>query len=282
MRNRWIPWAVSFAGFLAVLTSTAGAETIDCRRVSRVPETLSRPGLYCLDRSLSTSATTGVAITVNADDVVLDLNGWTLDGSAAGLGTEAVGIRSLDRSNITVKNGTVRGFRAGVQLIGLPPSGGHVVEGIRADRMTGEGISVSGRGMRIRGNQVLHTGGSTAPPTTRAFGIVVNAPEGVVADNLVVGVTATPGSFAYGIHATRSDGLVIEGNQVLNETLSPGTTFGIIIPFSQDVLVVNNRITRTTEAVTYSSGATGKYRDNLTSGVAIPFSGTGTDAGNNN
>lgn len=116
----------------------------------------------------------------------------------------------------------------------------------------------------------------------RAFGIVVNAPAGVVADNLVVGVTAAAGSFGYGIHATRSDGLVIEGNQVLNETPSADTTFGIIVPFSQDVLVMNNRITRTSEGVTYSSGATGKYRDNQTSGVPVPFSGTGTDTGNNN
>jgi hypothetical protein len=281
MRGRWCLGILTLAAG-ASLAPNAAAETVDCRRVTRLPATLARPGLYCLVGDLATSSATGAAITVEADDVVLDLNGWTLDGSAAGSSTEAVGIRSVDRSNVTVKNGTVRGFRTGVLIFGLPATGGHVVEGIRADRNTGEGLSVAGRGAHIRRNQVLHTGGSTAPLTTRAFGIVVNAPEGVVADNLVVGVTAAPGSFSYGIHATRSDGLVIEGNQVVNETLSPGTTFGIIIPFSQDVLVVNNRVTRTSEGVTYSSGATGKYRDNLTSGVAIPYNGTGTDAGNNN
>lgn len=281
MRGRWMTGALSLAALTAVATN-AGAETVDCRRVNRLPATIARSGVYCLVDNLATAAATGTAITINADDVVLDLNGWTLDGSAAGLGTETVGIGSVGHSNITVKNGTVRGFHAGVQLVDIGTSVGHVVEGIRAERNTSSGLSVSALGARVRGNQVLHTGGSTVPLTSRGHGIAVNAPAGVVADNLVVATTSTAATFAYGIHATRSDGLVIEGNRVLNEVVAPGTTYGIIIPFSQDVLVVNNRVTRTTEGVVYSSGATGKYRDNLTSGVAVPFSGTGTDAGNNN
>jgi len=57
--------------------------------------------------------------------------------------------------------------------------------------------------------------------------------------------------------------------------------FGIIVPFSKDVSVVNDRLANLHEGVTYSSGGTGPYRDNLTSEVATPFNGTGTDAGNN-
>lgn len=48
-----------------------------------------------------------------------------------------------------------------------------------------------------------------------------------------------------------------------------------------DNLAVNNRITDADVGIGYLFGATGKYRDNLTSAVATPYSG-GTDAGNNN
>jgi hypothetical protein len=264
------------------LAASAGAETVDCQNLTRLPETISRAGVYCLARTLSTTAATGAAITIDADDVVLDLNAHALDGSAAGAGTEAIGIRSIGHSNLTIKNGTVRGFLTAIQLVDIGTSRGHVVEGIRADRNTGTGIVAAGRGLRIQGNQVLQTGGSTSPLATRAFGIVVEAPGSVVADNEVSGTTAAAGSYAYGIHATRSDGLVIEGNQVANETAPPAYSFGIIVPFSQNVAVSNNRLTHLSEGVTYSSGGTGKYRDNLTVGVALPFDGTGTDAGNNN
>ena len=48
-----------------------------------------------------------------------------------------------------------------------------------------------------------------------------------------------------------------------------------------DVLVVNNRITKIIFGIFYRTGLTGKFSDNLTSGVTTPFTG-GTDAGNNN
>ena len=260
----------------------ARSETVTCLKILRVPSTISRPGVYCLARDFATAAPSGTAITINANDVVLDLNGHTLDGSAAGLGTATVGIAATGHSNITIKNGTVRGFLAGIRLAEGGDSFGHLIEGIRADRNTSEGISVGGEGSRVRGNYVSQTGGSTAPLAGRAYGILVSTPGGVVADNQVVGTTAIATSYAYGIHATRCDGLVIEGNRVVNEAPPPAYSFGILVPFSEDVLVVNNRLSHLDEGVTYSSGGTGKYRDNLTTGVVLPFAGTGTDAGNNN
>ena len=176
----------------------------------------------------------------------------------------------------------MRGFLTGIRLAEGDASFGHVIEGVRADRNTSEGISVGGPGSKIRANHVLQTGGSTLSFAARAYGILVNIPGGVVADNEVVGTTAVAGSFAYGIHATRCDGLVIEGTRIVNEAPPPAYSFGILVPFSEDVLVVNNRLSHLDVGVSYSSGGTGKYRDNLTSGVVLPFAGTGTDAGNNN
>jgi hypothetical protein len=283
MRQSWTPrFAWSLGVVIALATAgSARAETLACREIRRLPATLSTSGIYCLGRNLSTDVSTGDAITIAADDVVIDLNGRTLDGSAAGPGTEANGIGSVGHSNITIRNGTVRGFFSGIELVDVGSSRGHVIEGIRAERNTAAGISVSGRGLLVTQNQVLQTGGSTSPRGTRAYGIVVNAPASVVANNLVSGLTAAPASFVYGIHATRSDGLVIEDNRIANEALPLPYSFGIIVPFSKDVSVVDNRLANLQEGVTYSSGGTGPYRDNLTSGVTTPFVGTGTDAGNN-
>src|SRR5688572_6572476 len=152
---------------LVFAAAPSGAETTDCTVIRSLPETITRSGVYCLVRNLSTSMTSGTAITVAADDVVIDLNGHVLDGSGAGLGTQANGILSDDglsvtapsRRNITVRNGTVRGFWAGVVLGGCGPvptcdpasaSQGHVIEDILADRNTKIGLGAWGHGTIVR------------------------------------------------------------------------------------------------------------------------------------
>jgi hypothetical protein len=268
------------------LGASARAETLACRPIPRVPFTIPSAGVYCLTHNLASGAASGAAITIAANDVVLDLNGWTLDGSGAGTATEAVGISGTGRSNLTIKNGTVRGFQVGVQLASLPGAHGHVVEGIRADRNTLIGIVAGGDGLVVRDNLVLDTGGSTAPAPIgglRPTGIsAFLAPGSVIRNNQVVGTTGAAGSFAYDIWAGDANGILIEGNVVHHPVVSPAFSFGIQVPFSQNAQVVNNRISDVQVGVDYSSGATGKYRDNLTDGVATPFAGTGTDAGGNN
>ena len=269
------------------LAAPARSETLACRRVPRVPFTIALPGVYCLARSLATASPTGTAITIAASDVVLDLNGRTLDGSPAGSATQAIGIGASGRSNVTVKNGTVRGFQTGIQLTSVPGTHGNVVETIRADRNTVVGVSAGGLGVVIRDNLVVETGGSTAPAPIgglRSTGIsAFLAPGGVVSGNQVVNTaTPDPGSFDYGIHAANSNGILIQANSVQNPTPSPAFSFGIIVPFSQNAQIVDNRVSDVEVGISYSSSATGKYRDNLTDGVATPFDGTGTDAGGNN
>jgi hypothetical protein len=270
---------LSMAAGALMSGAAASGETVDCRRIVSVPATISRPGIYCLTRNVSTATATGSAIAIESDDVVLDLNGFSLDG-VAGPATEAYGILAFNRRNVAVHNGTVRGFFIGVVLAEGPDAEGNVVEGIHAEANTAGGIAAGGHGVEVRKCRVVQTGGSTSPLAGEsATGIALTGTGGRVTDNNVVDVLAKR---AWGIHATRSDTAVIEGNHVSNSAPMTGLSFGIIVPFSQSVLVVDNRIQNVAFGVTYSSGATGKYRDNLTHSVPAPFSGTGTDAGNNN
>jgi hypothetical protein len=268
----------------AIPVPFADAETVHCTPVRWLPANISRPGVYCLDRDLSTGMTGGQAINVDSNDVVLDLNGHTLDGSAAGLATEAVGIRSSGHANVTVRNGTVRGFLTGVSLQNL---GGYglVVHQIRADHNTSTGITVTGQGVIVRGNQVLATGGSTSPLGTRTFGIAVIGPGGAITGNLVSDST-TAGAYTYGIHAANSNGIVIEGNAVTNGTLPAGfDSYGILMPFSKSVVVAGNRITNSKYGIAFSSFAEAVCRENLISGAIIPYDNDGLstahDAGDN-
>jgi len=274
-------WALTATLVVAAgLNVSAETRGEACRPILRVPRTISYPGHYCLLRNVSTDIPTGAAITIAADDVVLDLGGRILDGSAAGPATEAVGIGAVGRSNITIQNGTVRGFLAGIQLTDQGASQGHVIECVTAEHNTSRGIEAEGAGLRIRGNHVRQTGGSTSPLGAPTFGILLRAPESVVLDNEITGTTGS-GSYVYGILATGSDGSTIEGNRIENRALPAFYSYGILLPFSSDVLIVNNRITRFGEGVSFSYPSTGEYRDNLTAGVPQPYVGTGTDVGNN-
>jgi copper-binding protein NosD len=184
--------------------------------------------------------------------VILDLNGFKLGGLAAGPGTLAQGIHALNRQNITIKNGTVRGFYQGIVLENAGASQGHVIEDIRADLNTVTGIAVWGTGNIIRNNQVVSTGGTTLSANADAAGIYVEGDGPRVINNDVI-TTVKQGT---------------------------GTSRGIYTQSSTGVLAVNNRITAADVGIAYST-STGKYRDNLTFAVTTPFSG-GTDAGNNN
>lgn len=74
--------------------------------ISTVPFTISTSGSYYLTSNIAVS--TGNAITIAADDVTLDLNGFTISSSASPASGTAV-LLSSTRKNVTVKNGHIRG-----------------------------------------------------------------------------------------------------------------------------------------------------------------------------
>src|SRR6266571_814513 len=91
----------------------ARAETVNCTAITSLPAVITVQGIYCFTGDLATGITSGNAIDIQTNNVVLDLNGFKLGGLAAGPGTQASGIHAFDRQNLTIKNGTVRGFLTG-------------------------------------------------------------------------------------------------------------------------------------------------------------------------
>ncbi len=78
--------------------------------ISSLPFTISQSGSYYLTRNLA-SSTDGIIVT--ADNVTIDLMGFTLSGPG---GQEGVSDAAVARFNITVRNGTLRGWGTAVYL----------------------------------------------------------------------------------------------------------------------------------------------------------------------
>ncbi len=231
----------------------ARAETVNCTAITALPAVITVQGVYCFTGDLATAITSGIAIDIQTNNVVLDLNGFKLGGLAAGPGTTANGIHALNRQNITIKNGTIRGFLEGIVIIDTGASQGHVVEDIRADQNTHTGFDVHGSGNIVRNNQVVATGGSTA------FGVNASAT---------------------GIRVFGAGPRVLNNDVITTVKQGTGIARGIFLDSVTGGLLVNNRITVADKGIDFA-GSDGKYRDNVTFDVTTPFSG-GTNIGNNN
>jgi uncharacterized repeat protein (TIGR01451 family) len=251
-----------------------------CLPIVTVPFTISNSGSYCLATNLTTNQASGAAITIDADGVLLDLKGFTIDGSAAGNGTQAYGVHASDHSDITVRGGSVRGFLAGVQLDdSTNAAAGLVVRNMRLDENRLAGIWAEGRGTTLLNNLVLQTGGTTAlGPDADAYGIMVRGDAARVLNNDVVSVAETNNGQAAAIELREAWGSVVERNRVSNAATSDTT--GIRITTGYDVLVIQNRLANLGTAMSYFSGL-GKYQGNLTTNVATLVFGAATDALNN-
>jgi len=286
MNTKRVLVKVMFSLFFAVfVAASAQAETTTCTAITSLPKVITAPGVYCLTGDLTTSMTSGKAIEIQANNVVLDLNGHRLGGLAAGAGTQAYGIYAYQRQNITIRNGTVRGFVTGIYLDDAyaPPyttftSQGHIIEEIRADMNTNFGMLIVGRGNIVRNNVVMYTGGTTL--NAGAYGIDTFGPGNRVINNDVYETKEQTGGVAYAIFIQAGQSSVVANNRVGNLALGPGTSTGIQVYASFNVSVKDNSISMMYYGI-YFSSSTGLYMNNLTSGCSFPFTG-GTVAGSTN
>jgi hypothetical protein len=99
--------------------------------ISSLPFTISAAGGYYLTGGLVYSASTGNAITVNANNVTIDLNGHYLICSASA--NTATGIFASNKLNCRVRNGEILNFNHGIGFDfpgGTNNNIGHVIDSI--------------------------------------------------------------------------------------------------------------------------------------------------------
>ena len=128
-----------------------------------------------------TASLTGcfTGLVIAADGITVDLNGYAIEGVAA---DESSGIEAVDRSGLTIKNGSIRGFKTGVRFVW---TSGSTVENLSIEK-TNFGILLGGSlfGPGSRSNTIV---GNTV--TDSATGIWLGeAYENVVARNSLTNI----------------------------------------------------------------------------------------------
>jgi len=111
------------------------------KEITSVPYHITESGMYYLSRNLTSVSTTASAIWVDADNVTLDLMGFTVSGPGK-TGNSAVGINIYLHSGVEVRNGCITLFGGdGVHCTGINCR----IIGLRVINVGAAGISEGGK-----------------------------------------------------------------------------------------------------------------------------------------
>ncbi len=177
---------------------------------------------------MSNMTFTGTGFIIGADNIILDLNGHTITGNYAPFtGDYTPGIVIIDRSGVTVKNGTIRGFTSAISLWGT--SSGNVIQNLKVSNSY-NGIDNHGDNNRILDNTI--TGSADCGIASRYTSSVnVFQNNKISASNIGIEIAGTD-------------------NQILGNTVTDSNKEGIVLrPPSNGNTVQDNKIS--------ISGATG-------------------------
>jgi hypothetical protein len=263
----------------------SGVINAEATEIGALPFRVTESGTYRLAADLTHGGDSGAAVLIEADDVVIDLDGHTLTGSNH-TSTAAVGVLAADRQHVVIRDGTVTGFYFGIDLrasAGMPRrSVGHVVTNVTANGNTYFGIRVVGASSRIQRCHVLDTGGSTREGHTIPIGIRLVGERNVLCDccvrNLHLARHADGRGEMVGVHFDDAIGGVMDGNRII-ESATPRDTalprddddrerrFGVWVnggPNRNTYLrVINNHVAGFGVPLVFSPGADGEAVGNV-------------------
>ncbi|WP_291986020.1 right-handed parallel beta-helix repeat-containing protein [Luteitalea sp.] len=201
---------------------------------------ISQSGHYEVTRGFRADRRGGNGIVIAASDVTIDLGGYAIEGSA----TPGAGIRVMPGvSNVTITNGSLTGFRVGVDVTGAT-------------------------NVRIEGLQIK--GGDMGGPPPGEIGVLIVNSRGVVVERNVVTGTFL-GIFVRGAGSG--------GNRIGNNTLTGGSNGQLGICYNPDDsgvatgpsgdLVYDNLVSRFVVGIQTSVATAGNlFRDNSVAAFA--------------
>lgn len=244
------------------------------------------PGHYCVVEDLharwdfADHSAEGTLITINSDDVVLDLQGHTLGrgrlfkSSGSGDGISING----HRKNITIKNGIIRDFWCALYLadtydLGAPdaankenedrfppkqlyeiPKTNIIIESITFKNNDRE-IFIYGSNNIIRNNKIIRTensgvkaDGTAGPFAYGPFGrgtratIIAHGSSNRIENNEIILTAKNYGFQSTAIYLRDGDGTVISGNKIVNKNEDQRNTSGIVLRNTKKVVIENNNI----------------------------------------
>jgi hypothetical protein len=134
-------------GDLYVIAGGSGVGT----KISSLPYTITAPGFYYLTKNLTS---TGNGIVVNANNVTIDLMGFTMTGPGT---SSSYGIYIYNQRYVQIRNGTVTNFYNGIYAE-TSSNAGHRVSNLYAVYNTHFGIWLGGDDHVIQNSNVSWNG----------------------------------------------------------------------------------------------------------------------------
>lgn len=231
--------------------------------------------------------TDGPALVVTADNVTLDLGGFTIHGhGAAAAGSPGILLRNV--KGVTVRKGTVTGFGAGVAIVG---GANNTVQNVTVqdnigspDGDYGDGITLSNSsGNVIEGNTSQRNGPFSG------ISVVGASSNNTIRNNVVTDNNMLPGDPAGG----RQDmGIRIEGPAANKNTVTGNTVTGsgadgiVVLPTCADPQTgctgtPGNDGNQITNNVSHANGTSGNGSGIRLFSVAAPVAPTNTTIADN-
>lgn len=234
--------------FITANAFAGGAKAIV---IKAIPTTINVSGVYTLGANLISASSTTDAITVNADNVVIDMAGYGIKGTG-----ETHGI-IVNGKGVEIRNGSVSGFYNGI----IGNNGGVRILSVKVTSVYNYPILIIGDGNRIKDCTV--TGGNATGIVVQGFGSLItgntvygeaysgsgiysggaNCISGnTVFSNPGSGIIAYPGSAVLGntVHNNSVKGINNEtGNALINDNAVYGNAGGNIITGAGTITGIN-------------------------------------------
>ena len=257
MRN--YPSSCCYLAACALALPLLLASQIQAATIITGPTVINQPGDYELGNNINFAGSSGTIINVQASNVTIDFKGFYISGPVGNTGNTVIGVGAFERSNLTIKNGTIAFCYGGTNIIGNNSSTTNLVgtriENTRVTYCYYYGLDCEyALTARITNCQVNHTGGTTANGANSiAYGIFTRGGSPLIRENQVSTTTGVGTSKGRGIECQTSDKTFVVSNRI------DGADFGLVM-----------------------SASAGKYQNNLTAAITTTAFTGGLNAGGNN
>lgn len=231
--NKYVPAITLLFGLAGIHPTLAGEKSDGSKSSERKGReastwTITRPGVYKLDRDISISGSD--AIVIRSSNVTLDLNGYTITSTTPGSGR---GVAAETVKNVSVLNGSIRGFNINVSFSDV------------------EAGSI--KNLRVIGTSLAPNGGPSEIGV-----LLVNSRACTVLSNTVTSVNL--GVFIRGAQSTGNRieqnvivGGVTDSSNLLGICYNPAPDSGTAGPVGDSIY--NNHISRFNYAISVSAGS---------------------------
>ncbi len=216
--------------------------------ILELPYEINEPGSYCLIQNLIHTDRYTNAIVVDANNVTIDLGGYSIIGPTTSYNETCNGIYMDGRRNIEIRNGTITNFpNSGIFSDMTDPNGlasGIRIISVRVTSMGAEGIFLNGFHHTIRNCTVTNTqleleqgyGGITCASLCSVTGNMVSR-HNIIGINTLAGCTIqdnTIGECSYGV-------ITDDACRIINNTIDSAFD-GIWISEASGCLIKGNTI----------------------------------------